>query len=407
MEPLVTPAAATISLTDALSYPFSANSRVAAATNRRRTAGSCVRAIRAPSLALAAPGSIPSGRYGGKGYGQRAARHRPAPADRLARRAVPGPAGRATPGTGDRRRPLQPHLRGPPQWTVDGAPPAAAGPRARHRPRHAPRVHGADRARPTPVPVPRTLAYCDGPDVIGAPFYLMEKVPGVIYRDGPALRALDSAAGRALGHALADTLADLHVVDPAAVGLAEFGRPEGFLERQVRRWRKQLAASYTRPLPGAEELAERLAGTEPVSGRAAVVHGDFRLDNVLVDPSGEGRIAAVLDWEMATLGDPLTDLGITCVYWDGLADLNDSTPPSPGSLPGWPSRDELVDRYATRSGTAVGALDWYVAFAYFKLAVILEGIYCRHTQGLTVGEGFDDIGAAVPELFARGHATLG
>src|SRR6266545_2243802 len=148
MEPLVTPAAATISLTDALSYPFSANSRVAAATNRRRTAGSCVRAIRAPSLALAAPGSIPSGRYGGKGYGQRAARHRPAPADRLARRAVPGPAGRATPGTGDRRRPLQPHLRGPPQWTVDGAPPAAAGPRARHRPRHAPRVHGADRARP-------------------------------------------------------------------------------------------------------------------------------------------------------------------------------------------------------------------------------------------------------------------
>ncbi len=260
---------------------------------------------------------------------------------------------------------------------------------------------------PTPVPVPRTLAYCDDPDVIGAPFYLMEKVPGVIYRDGPALRALDSAAGRALGHALADTLADLHVVDPAAVGLAEFGRPEGFLERQVRRWRKQLAASYTRPLPGAEELAERLAGTEPVSGRAAVVHGDFRLDNVLVDPSGEGRIAAVLDWEMATLGDPLTDLGITCVYWDGLADLNDSTPPSPGSLPGWPSRDELVDRYATRSGTAVGALDWYVAFAYFKLAVILEGIYCRHTQGLTVGEGFDDIGAAVPELFARGHATLG
>src|SRR6266511_4727373 len=148
MEPLLTPSSTPISLTDALSYPFSATSRVAAATTRRRTAGSCVRAIRAPSLALAAPGSIPSGRYGGKGYGQRAARHRPAPADRLARRAVPGPAGRATPGTGDRRRPLQPHLRGPPQWTVDGAPPAAAGPRARHRPRHAPRVHGADRARP-------------------------------------------------------------------------------------------------------------------------------------------------------------------------------------------------------------------------------------------------------------------
>jgi aminoglycoside phosphotransferase (APT) family kinase protein len=260
---------------------------------------------------------------------------------------------------------------------------------------------------PTPVPVPRPLAYCADPEVIGAPFYLMEKVDGVIYRDAAALRSLDPAAGQALGRALADTLAALHTVDPDAVGLAGFGRPDGFLDRQIRRWRKQLAASYTRPLPGAEELAERLAERQPVSGRPAVIHGDFRLDNTLVDPASPGRIAAVLDWEMSTLGDPLTDLGITCVYWDGLDGLGSHVPPSPGNLPGWPSRAELVSRYAERSGVEVGTLDWYVAFGYFKLAVILEGIYCRYTQGLTVGAGFDHIGAAVPELFARGHATLG
>jgi len=259
---------------------------------------------------------------------------------------------------------------------------------------------------PTPVPVPDTLAYCGDETVIGAPFYLMAKVDGVVYRDAPALRALSEAAGQALGAALADTLAALHTVVPDDVGLGDFGRPEGFLDRQIRRWRKQLAASWTRDLPGAEELAERLAKALPHSGRPAVVHGDFRLDNALVDPDSH-RIAAVLDWEMATLGDPLTDLGLTCVYWDGLDELNESTPPSPGGLPGWPSRADLVERYAAASGVAVGNLDWYVAFAYFKLAVILEGIYCRYTQGLTVGEGFGQIGAVVPELLARGHTALG
>jgi len=259
---------------------------------------------------------------------------------------------------------------------------------------------------PTAVPVPKTFAYCADPAVIGAPFYLMEKVDGTVYRDSKALRGLDASDGHALAGALADTLAALHTVDPETVGLADFGRPQGFLDRQIRRWRRQLESSYTRPLPGAEELAERIAAARPESTRAAVVHGDFRLDNVLVDPARPGRIAAVLDWEMSTLGDPLTDLGITCVYWDGIEDINPSVPPSPGSLPGWPDRAYLVERYAERSGVHIGQLDWYIAFAYFKLAVILEGIYCRYTQGLTVGAGFDYIGAAVPELIARGHETL-
>jgi aminoglycoside phosphotransferase (APT) family kinase protein len=253
--------------------------------------------------------------------------------------------------------------------------------------------------RPTPVPVPETLGYCADESVIGAPFYLMAKVDGTVYRTGTQLRGLDAGTGQALGTALAGTLAQLHAVEPAAVGLGDFGRPEGFLDRQVRRWRKQLEASYTRPLAGAEELAERLTKTVPDSGPAAIVHGDYRLDNLIVH---SGRIAAVLDWEMSTLGDPLTDLGLTCVYWDGVGGFGDAFPPSPGTLPGWPSRAQLIEHYAGRSDRSVDRLDWYLAFAYFKLAVILEGIWCRYTQGLTVGEGFDQLGAGVPELIARG-----
>jgi aminoglycoside phosphotransferase (APT) family kinase protein len=252
---------------------------------------------------------------------------------------------------------------------------------------------------PTQVPVPRTFGYCPDENVIGAPFYLMAKVDGTVYRTAKHLEALAPEAGQALGTALADTLAALHAVEPQSVGLADFGRPDGFLGRQLRRWRKQLEASYTRPLPGAEELFDRLAATEPASGRSAIVHGDYRLDNVIVR---DGRIAAVLDWEMSTLGDPLTDLGMACVYWDGVGGFGDAFPPSPGERPGWPSRADLVERYARHHGTGLDTLDWYIGFAYFKLAVILEGIWCRYTQGLTVGEGFDQIGAGVPELIARG-----
>lgn len=250
---------------------------------------------------------------------------------------------------------------------------------------------------PTAVPVPRTLAYCDDPGVIGAPFYVMAYVDGAVYRTTADLAGADPA----IGGQLADTLAALHTVDPDAVGLADFGRPDGFLERQLRRWRKQLDASYTRPLDGMAELITRLEKTVPAQGNPTIVHGDFRLDNVVVQ---DGRVAAVLDWEMSTIGDPLTDLGITCVYWDGVGGFGDAFPPSPGTLPGWPSRAELVERYARATRRTVDRLDWYVAFGFFKLAVILEGIWCRYTQGLTVGEGFDRIGAGVPLLIARGLA---
>jgi aminoglycoside phosphotransferase (APT) family kinase protein len=258
----------------------------------------------------------------------------------------------------------------------------------------------------TGVPVPEVLALCEDTEVIGAPFYVMEYVRGVVYRTHPMLAEV-AASGHApaIAHRLTDILATLHTVDPATVGLADFGRPAGFLDRQLRRWARQLEASRSRDVPGFAALAEALAAGVPTSPRPALVHGDYRLDNVLVAPPDQ--IVAVLDWEMATLGDPLADLGMFCMYWDGWADLTSApVAPSPAAHAGFPSRGELVERYATRSGVPVGSLDWYVGFAFYKISVILEGIYFRHVQGLTVGEGFDHLGDLVPTLVERGRAAL-
>ena len=166
--------------------------------------------------------------------------------------------------------------------------------------------------RDTGVPVPLTYALCDDPDVIGAPFYVMSKVDGIVYRTADQLAALGPARARVIAEHLIGTLARLHAVDPAEVGLADFGRPEGFLARQVRRWKKQLDASRSRPLAGIDELYALLAADPPDGSPPAIVHGDYRLDNVLVGP--DDKVAAVVDWEMATLGDPLTDVGLLIVY---------------------------------------------------------------------------------------------
>jgi aminoglycoside phosphotransferase (APT) family kinase protein len=259
----------------------------------------------------------------------------------------------------------------------------------------------------TPVPVPRTELLCPDPDVLGAPFYVMEDVPGIPYRSEEQLRAIGPERTRAAVETLVDTLVELHAVDPAAVGLADFGRPEGYLERQLRRWAKQLAASRSRDLPGLDALQEELARRLPVSPAPSVVHGDYRLDNVLIADRPEGvRLTAVLDWEMSTLGDPLTDLGLLVMY-SGRRDADLLAADAAGGAPGHPDTAEIVRRYAERSGRDVSAVDWYTAFACFKLAVIAEGIHYRWTLGRTVGEGFDRIGAAVPGIVRRGLGTLG
>jgi aminoglycoside phosphotransferase (APT) family kinase protein len=252
-------------------------------------------------------------------------------------------------------------------------------------------------------PVPAPVLLCTDPDPIGAPFYLMEHVDGRIYRDVAGLEALGPDAMRTLTLSLVDTLADLHALDPAAIGLADFGRPDGFNERQVRRWKKQLDASNSRAVPGIEELHARLAVDVP-NGDGTVVHGDFRLDNVLIGPALEVR--AVLDWEMSTLGDPLSDLALMLVYAGRPLLVKDGRPWASISVPGHPSLAEMTDRYASRSKRDVSDLHWYVGFAAFKLAVILEGVHYRFVQGQTVGEGFDTVGEMVGPLVRQGHAAL-
>ncbi len=256
----------------------------------------------------------------------------------------------------------------------------------------------------TPVPVPEPVLLCEDASVTGAPFYVMEHVAGVPYRTARELSAIGPERTRAVVLALVDTLVELHAVDPAAAGLADFGRPDGFLERQLRRWGKQLAASRSRDLPGIDELSAALAARLPRSGPPSVVHGDYRLDNVLVGP--DDSVRAVLDWEMSTLGDPLTDLGLLVMYSDRLP-VEDSPVATTRDAPGHPDAAELVERYARRSGRDVSRIDWYTAFAYFKLAVILEGIHYRFTLGQTVGGGFDRIGALVPVFIERGLTVLG
>jgi aminoglycoside phosphotransferase (APT) family kinase protein len=255
----------------------------------------------------------------------------------------------------------------------------------------------------TAVPVPATLLLCPDPGVLGAPFYLMEKVDGTVYRTAAQTARLAPDQRTRLTRTLVGTLAELHRVDPVAVGLADFGRPDGFLARQVRRWSTQLAASRSRELPGIERLAEQLAGSVPDSPAPAIVHGDYRLDNLLV--RGD-RIAAVLDWEMSTLGDPLTDLGLLLVYWDRLPELDNPVVQGVGPRHGFPDGATLAQWYATRTGADLSGLDWYVALAGFKLAVILEGIHYRYASGLTVGDGFERVGTLVPPLVEVGLAAL-
>ncbi|MFD4873702.1 phosphotransferase family protein [Streptomyces sp. NPDC058420] len=256
---------------------------------------------------------------------------------------------------------------------------------------------------PTNVPVPRPLLLCEDDEVLGAPFYVMEFVEGTPYRTAGDLLPLGPERTRGAVLELVDTLVELHAVDPAEVGLADFGRPEGFLDRQLRRWGKQLDASRNRDLAGVEELHAALGHRLPTSPAPAVVHGDYRLDNVLIGE--DDKIKAILDWEMSTLGDPLTDLGLLVMYSIPL-DLPNSPISTTASAPGHPTPAELIERYAARSGRDVSSVAWYTAFAWFKLAVILEGIHYRYTLGQTVGPGFDRIGELVPVFIEHGLTTL-
>ncbi len=263
---------------------------------------------------------------------------------------------------------------------------------------------------PTSVPVPEPVAFCDDHDVIGAPFYLMGHVDGAAVRTREDALGLTPVQTRRLSERLAEVLAAIHAIDYKRVGLGDFGRPEGYMARQLERWGQQWERSKTAELPAYDRLVARLRERLPARSASTLVHGDYRLDNTLVRLSPDPGILAVVDWEMSTLGDPLADLGLTLTYWQDPGDEERASVPVAAGVtvaPGFLTAREFAAHYAKVSGADLSDLDFYVAFGNYKLAVIVEGIHARFRQGKTVGEGFEHIGAAVPTLVDRALRVLG
>jgi len=255
---------------------------------------------------------------------------------------------------------------------------------------------------PTRVPVAPVVGLCEDESVNEAPFYVMEFVEGPILRGLAEADAFPDEGDRwAIGERVVDTLVEIHAVDPDAVGLGELGRKEDYVARQLRRWHGQWEKSKTRELPSVDAVHERLSARIPEQGPATIVHGDYRLDNMILSPRGE--VAAVVDWELCTLGDPLADVGLLMVYW---AEEGDETIAlgQPATLaPGFPDRAQLRARYAERSGRDLSQLDFFVALGYWKLAIILEGVYARYTAGAygKVDPGVEEFARLVERLAAE------
>jgi aminoglycoside phosphotransferase (APT) family kinase protein len=255
---------------------------------------------------------------------------------------------------------------------------------------------------PTEVPVAPVVGLCGDESVNGAPFYVMEFVEGPILRGVAEAEAFpDEADRRAIGERVADTLVAIHTVDPDAVGLGDLGRKEDYVARQLRRWHGQWEKSKTRELAAIDDVHVRLAARIPEQGPATIVHGDYRLDNMILTPGGE--VAAVVDWELCTLGDPLADVGLLMVYWPEAGDEMIALGQPANLAPGFPARDELRARYAERSGRDLSQLDFFIALGYWKLAIILEGVYARYAAGQygKVNEGIQQF-AQVVERLAEG-----
>ena len=259
---------------------------------------------------------------------------------------------------------------------------------------------------PTAVPVAPVVGLCEDESVNGAPFYVMEFV------EGPILRGLAEAAifpdendRRAIGERVADTLVAIHAVDPDAVGLGDLGRKEDYVARQLRRWQGQWEKSKTRELPAIDRVHDRLSARIPEQGPATIVHGDYRLDNMILTPAGE--VAAVVDWELCTLGDPLADVGLLMCYWPKPGEETRSLGEPANLAPGFPVREELAARYAERAGRDLTQLDFYVALGYWKLAIILEGVYARYAAGGygKVDAGFEAFAKLVERLAETAEQT--
>jgi len=258
----------------------------------------------------------------------------------------------------------------------------------------------------TAVPVPPLVGFCDDTAINGAPFYVMDHVDGIIARDVPAAESMPLAGRAAAGKNLIEVLGAIHDVDVDAVGLGDLGRREAYVERQLSRWHKQWEATKDAEIPVMEELHARLAATVPVQGAATIVHGDYRLDNCILNP--DGSIAAVLDWELCTLGDPLADVGLMLVYWTEANDAVSIGLPQGSTVEGFSTRAQLLDMYADRTGRDLSGIGYYVALGYWKLACILQGVLVRYRAGAmgTAATDDDPFSSQVASLGNAGIAAL-
>lgn len=266
---------------------------------------------------------------------------------------------------------------------------------------------------PTGFPVPELVAVETSGELLGQPFYVMERVHGHIVRDEfPPGYAHTEAERAKVADTLISTLARLHAVDYRAAGLGDFGRPDGYMERQIRRWGKQSAASTAEPNKDVEALGAALANALPARSDNTIVHGDYRLDNCVLDVDDPGRIVAVLDWEMSTLGDPLADLGVLLVYWQDRSDSGELTAalsriiPKITTLAGFPARRQVAEAYAKVSGRDLSDIAFYVAFGYFKFAVVVQGIVARSAAGAMGGQDFSAMAQSIDLLIERGGQIL-
>jgi aminoglycoside phosphotransferase (APT) family kinase protein len=249
---------------------------------------------------------------------------------------------------------------------------------------------------------PKALLYCDDPSILNAPFYLMEPIRGlIIRRDPPPGVPFPPETTRRLSEVFIDNLARLHGLDYAAVGLADLGKPQGYLERQVKGWIERYHNSKTHDLPEVDRISPWLLARMPATHGSALIHNDYKYDNLVLDPNDATKIVGVLDWEMCTIGDPLTDVGTALAYWTDPQDPEDfqEIRSAPTTLPGTLARAQLVERYAAATSRDPGDMIFYLAFARFKVAVIIQQIYYRYAQGLTQDERF----AVLPK---RIHALM-
>ena len=252
---------------------------------------------------------------------------------------------------------------------------------------------------PTYSPAPEVLLYCDDDSILGAPFYVMEPIRGIILRRNlPQGLEFPAGTARRLSESFLDNLALLHGLDYTAIGLADLGKPQGYLERQVRGWTERYYGSKTHDYPEVEKISAWMAEHVPSARGAALIHNDYKYDNVVLDPNDLTKVVGVLDWEMCTIGDPLSDLGTALAYWVDAQDPEDLQKIrwGPTTVPGSMTRAQLLERYAQATGRDISSMDFYLTFARFKIAVIIQQIYYRYHLGLTKDERF----ASMPGIVA-------